>query len=79
MPAREVVHNLTDWVVTVPIPVMPDINLTLAERYPHLDVDDKELTEVVREQTQYESMAKLADVAEIVAQQTRACQSIILL
>ncbi len=50
-PAQEVVHNLTDWVITVPIPSIPDINLTLVNHYPHVDVGDKELVDIVCELT----------------------------
>ncbi len=76
-PAREVVHNLTDWVITVPIPAIPDINLTLANHYPRMDVGDEELVDIVRELTRYKPTTRLAEVAEIVAQRTRAHQVII--
>ncbi len=76
-PAREVVHNLTDWVITVPIPSLPNINLTLANHYPHVDVGDEELVDIVCELTRYRPTARFADIAAIVTQRTQAHQSII--
>ena len=38
---------------------MPNIHVTLEERYPHLAIDDQELTKVVRKLMQYQPMANL--------------------
>ena len=62
-PAREIVHNITDWIVTVPIPVTPDIQLALKERYPSLAINDQELTKIVQELTRYKPTADLEDIA----------------